>query len=235
MLLVLLTVLTWMHYRQRMHQEREESLQRILDAQEAERSSIAREVHDNLGPVLSITLMQAETAKEAASSPAQEQLLHNIYAQLQQAVFICRDVSHALTPFLTPNASLQDMLAPYISQINQAGKLQADFNYALRDTEISIQKAVSLCRVILELFNNTIRHAAATTASLSVAREGGSLLIIYTDNGKGLQGTAGKGMGMKNMAARIQLLQGQLQIEGNMPAAGFRVQIRVPLHKLKQP
>ena len=84
-------------------------------------------------------------------------------------------------------------------------------------------------RVTQELFNNILKHAKASQVLLHLEQEREHLLLVCTDNGSGFDsGMHYKGIGLKNIANRVKMMNGNIQIDSK-PGAGTRVMISIPL------
>lgn len=216
-----------------MEVQRKNNIQAILDAQESERKIIAREIHDNLGPLLSISVLQTDSLLEKTVLTAESGLIEQIKKQLKEAVLICRQVSHELTPLLHTGITLKEMISHYVEQINATGKLFIQMKYSADSILIDEKKATSLCRVITELFHNTVKHANATEANLCVDLQNSYFVIDYADNGGGIKKMEKKkGIGMSNINSRISLLDGTVSVSNNK-SKGFKIFIRIPVTMLQ--
>ena len=159
---LLLLLFTWMLYRHfmiRLKEQEREKLKSILEAQENERQGIAREVHDNLGPLLSITNMQIERQIENTVNDRDREGLNAILQQLREAIILCRNISHELAPYMDKREQLGEVLGDYIKRINRSMKINVIYDYSASSFMMGDPIAVSLCRILLEMINNTIRHA----------------------------------------------------------------------------
>lgn len=221
----------YLFFTRKIERQQRENMQSVLETQENERQSIAREVHDNLGPLLSITNMQVESV--IAGTAGDVALLEEIQKQLGYAILICRDISHALTPLLYEQSDLYDMVNEHVEKINRTGKLAIRFEYGLQHVNIHNQKAASICRIVLELMNNTLKHANASVAELQMTEKDKQLLLVYSDDGRGMGETdARHGIGQRNIATRVHLLNGQLQPEQPKNRRGFSIRIKIPISEL---
>lgn len=232
LMLFIFMYLTYKHFVQKIEQQKRENIKSVLEVQERERRIIALEVHDNLGPLLSITNMQLEALMIAEGNEQVKDELQDVYKQLKRAVAICRDISHELTPYLNNKIGLKQMISEYVEKINITGKIKASINCEIGDIIIAQQNAASICRIVLELLTNTVKHAEAKHAHIKIEVKGVHLALFYTDDGKGLQTKSNHGIGIKNIESRVQLLNGQLQI-GQPGAQGIDVKIKIPVKELK--
>ncbi len=232
-LVVLMFIFMYMLYKYfvgKIERQQREAMQAVLDAQENERKYIAKELHDNLGPLLSISNMQLEAAMEKVKG-SDIVLLNDAYKQLKQAIDICRNISHDLTPFLNTGNSLNEILQDYAQRVSKAGFIAVDYLYAISDVAISQQASASLCRIVLELMTNTIKHAQAKNIGIRITEQQHMLLLHYYDDGIGIQSVTNTGIGLKNIHSRVQLLNGQLQT-GQYEGHGMEMKIKIPLTQL---
>lgn len=228
-LLVLLILFLWSHFRQQIEKQRKINIIAILEAQENERKDIAKEVHDNLGPILSISALQVDVLSANIIDEKEALLLQNIKAQLSKAVLICRQVSHELTPVMHSGISLNEMISSYTQQINETGKLSIKADISTGAINLNEQKATSLCRIATELLHNTLKHAEATEAWINIYLKGKFLFFEYRDNGIGLAaGKKKKGIGLSNIYSRVSLLNGTVSLTQSPSNKGFFIYLKIP-------
>lgn len=232
-LVVLLLVFMYMlyqHFIGKIERQQREAMQAVLDAQENERKQIAKEVHDNLGPLLSITGMQLEAAM-ANVKETEALLLNDAYKQLKQSIEICRNISHELTPFLSSGNTLDAILQDYVQRVSNTRLITVDYRYLLGNLQIGHQASASLCRIVLELIANTIRHAHANHIGISISSHLQTVHLHYYDDGIGIKENKNEGIGLRNIQSRVHLLNGQLNI-GQYDPHGVEVKIKIPVKEL---
>lgn len=230
--LFLFMYILYRHFIKKIDRQQRENMQAILETQENERRQIALEVHDNLGPLLSITGMQMETLM-ASKKGDEGKAMQDVYQQMKQAVEICRDISHNLTPMLNTQSRLDEMLSDYINMVNKTKRIAIQFVYDLNDVEIQQQKSASLCRIVQELVTNTLKHANAKNIHILITRQSSWIILTYTDDGKGMLQVSGNGIGIKNIQSRVLLLNGHLSY-GQGTSNGIEVKIKIPVNELNQ-
>ncbi len=211
-----------------LHQQ--ELLRTTIQVQEDERKRIAQDLHDELGPVLSISRMQLlllEQSKE--DTPKQrDKNLRQIRQFTEQALAITRRVSHQLMPVHLASLGLKKSLEALTEQAAQATQM---FIHLKADElgELSWPISLGLYRISAELINNTIKHAKANTVKITIVRKNDELIYDYTDNGKGLPPKATvKGLGLKNIEGRVNALKATLDF-GNNKQKGFYAHISIPI------
>ncbi len=221
-------------FRQQIKQEelrqkhQQELLRSSIDAQEELRKRIAQDLHDELGAALSIARMQLVKAENdaAADSPAMKNSLANIRSITENALSSMRKISHQLMPPMLERYGLLKTLQSVQEQVNQTNDLQLHLHSAAELPDMSWEVKVSVYRITMELIQNTIKHAGASTIHIDLGGHSGSFALAYTDNGKGLNAKAGRGLGLKSLEARVNALGGTLEI---MADAGFSCRVSIPL------
>lgn len=200
-------------------------LRHSIHAQEEERRRIALDIHDELGSVISIMRMHLLVMQEQSGH---ESLL-NILRLSDIALASIRSISHQLMPPQLESFGLTGTLQSIVSQLSQTGQLSIDIDDAESTTDLSWAINLALYRIIMELINNTIRHAEAGRIKISIRRDNRFVICDYTDDGKGLPATyTGKGLGHKSIEGRVRSLEGLLKM-GNGQPGGFFATIRLPL------
>lgn len=230
--ILIFTIRLYTHFTRKISKQERKNMQSVLETQESERRAIAKEVHDNLCPLLSITNMQVEASMRNISDAGTLELMSEVQSQLKHAIYICRDISHELTPSLHERTSLQDMINDYVIKIQNTRKIEIAFRHALEQVVIHHQKAASICRIVLELMNNTIKHAQAKQIRIEMREKDSFFLLAYSDDGIGMDHeNMTHGIGLQNIVSRVQTLNGQLNM--SMPVSrGCDIMIRIPIKEL---
>jgi|GEM_PF-4530298 len=225
------TIRLYTYFTRRISKQERKNMQSVLETQESERRAIAKEVHDNLCPLLSITNMQVEASMRNITDAETLELMSEVQKQLKHAISICRDISHELTPSLHERTTLQDMISDYVAKIQNARKIEIAFRHALEQVVIHHKKASSICRIVLEMMNNTIKHAQAKQISIEMTEKDSFFHLAYSDDGIGIGNTSlTSGIGLKNIVSRVQTLNGQVNI--GTPSCGCEIRIRIPVEEL---
>ena len=173
----------------------------VLRTEEKARSRFSKELHDGLGPLLSSAKMSLTALAREEHDAEQREIIDNTTYVIDEAIRSLREISNNLSPHV----------------LN-------DFGLARGDTDIE----VILYRVICELINNSLKHAACSAINLSLSQNGSELTLDYTDNGRGFnpQAMMDCGMGLSNIASRINSLGGTFDI-ASAKGKGMRAAIRV--------
>jgi len=230
-------------YRQQLEQEalknkhQLELLRSSFQAEEGERKRIAQDLHDELGATLSITrmhLLQAERLHGKAETTLLSDL-QNIRSLTESSLESMRRISHQLMPPQLQKFGLIKTLETIAEQLNGADKITLEMHLLSDIPPMNLEVEVSLYRVFMELINNTLKHADASTIVIEITYKQNTLIGKYRDNGKGIHAveidsTVNKGgLGLKGMEGRMNSIGGTIEIE-HSTNKGFSAQLMVPLH-----
>ncbi len=190
-------------------EHKQQLLHSIIQSQEEERIRISKDLHDHVGSSLSglrflvsrITGADADTVKTIATDTK---------ANIDRIIEDVRNISHSLSPAGLELWGFHEALEEYCDKTARASGIEIQVadktGNALK--QLSFDVALSLFRVIQELINNTIKHAAAQHVSITITPEPGAILITYKDDGKGIDLSNGKkqGIGMYNIESRLSMI-----------------------------
>lgn len=193
---------------------------------EAERTRIARDLHDELGPNLSLANIFIRTALE--HDPANRGLTEAEGLVLQVTNRL-GEIARNLTPKVLLQKGLQVALEGFLAACKQAVSADISFGYHLY-TPLPTDFSLQLYRIIQELMNNAIKHANAKQISLSLVEKKGMLYLYYRDDGIGLPvHTAEEGIGIQSLRQRAIMLGGRMRIENSKdPGVAYLFQLPIP-------
>jgi signal transduction histidine kinase len=200
---------------------------------DAERSRIARDIHDDLGQNLlalriDLSLMQVATS---GIHPAIHHKVGLMASNLDLAIRSLRAVINNLRP-LALGEGLPAAMARQLAEFTRLSGVEHEFEVAAGAFDgIDDGRGADaiVYRVLQESLSNIARHARASRVRVSLAREGASLGLRVQDDGIGFQGPAGAGsMGLAGMRERARAAGGQLLVH-SQPGAGATVALSLPL------
>ena len=202
------------------------ALQSMIEGQENERSRIALDLHDSLGGLLS----SLKSHFAALGQPVSENpLWDKTNAIIDEACVEVRRIAHNMMPRALAISGLKGALEDLAHDLQQQG-LHCELETDGLDESLPPAQSVTLYRIIQELSNNVVKHAAASHLLLQVLRRKGTLLIVVEDDGKGFdvaRALQQKGLGLSSIASRVQFLQGTLEWD-SVPGEGTTVSISIP-------
>ncbi|MCM1150826.1 MAG: sensor histidine kinase [Alistipes sp.] len=203
-------------------------LNAVLRAEEKARSRFSKELHDGLGPLLSSAKMSLSALAREERTPEQREIIDNTTYVIDEAIRSLREISNNLSPHVLNDFGLARGVQHFIDRSAAMHNVKIRFTTNLRTERYDKDVEVILYRVICELINNSLKHAGCTTVNLSLSLAGTSLLLDYSDNGRGFdpQAMMDCGMGLSNIASRINSLGGAFEIVSSK-GKGMRASIRV--------
>ncbi|MBG6288261.1 PAS domain-containing sensor histidine kinase [Pseudomonas nitroreducens] len=204
----------------------------LESVREEEKARIAREVHDELGQVLTVLKLETsmcELAYGELDAGLRERLdnMKRLIAQLFQLV---RDVATALRPPIL-DAGIGSAVEWQARRFESRTQIPCLVEVPENPPELSDAKAIGLFRILQEALTNVMRHAQAHTVELQLSVEGSELCLRIADDGVGFDPQAtrqGVSFGLVGMRERVLMFGGTLQID-SQPGEGTTLWIRVPL------
>lgn len=214
-------------------QEAEAAYQRDLltntiNSQEAERNRIAKELHDEIGAMLTTTKLYSSQINPTLTADQLEAVTHKMNHLFDDMIQNTRRISQDLRPVILEKLGLIEGVESLLKTITETGLLTIRFKHEL-DQPLDKSQELNLYRILQELLNNTLKHAEANEVFIALSSNltGGSL--TYRDNGKGIdqeQLKFKRGIGLKNMESRVAVLGGK--IDFLTKDKGFSIQIEFP-------
>jgi two-component system sensor histidine kinase UhpB len=213
----------------RLEEERRESGMRALAAQEEERRRISRELHDEVGQILTGLVLRGETLARAAPDdlrPSLEELRDAARSGAEEV----RDIARRLRPESLDELGLQSALLALGMEAERNGGLVVERRLD-RDVPLTADQELVVYRVAQESLTNVVRHAHAHHVELSLTREDGCIVLEVRDDGVGPRDVAARaGSGIRGMRERALLVGGTLWIARAQPH-GTDVRLRLPATK----
>ena len=187
----------------------------VIKTEEQERQRFAKELHDGLGPLLSVIKMLMSGLDGNNSMEVNDKIKLNLRQAVDEAICGVRDISANISPHILNNFGLKDAVEAFIKRLRQTENFKVCFTTNLSAERFGYNVEVVVYRVICELINNTLRHANATKVTIDLQLEEGVLYLEYSDNGIGFDVSAltgHEGMGLNNMRYRLQSGNGDIEI-----------------------
>jgi len=227
--LLIISLLTFRNYKQKQkiqeqrisELEKEKQLtatEAVLKGEEQERTRLAKDLHDGLGGMLSGIKYSLNTMKgNLIMTPDNSQAFERSMDMLDSSIKEMRRVAHNMMPEALVKFGLDTALKDLCNDVNQSGALQVNYlSIGMENAAIEQTTAITIYRIVQELINNTMKHAAAKTAILQVAKSDSHLSVTVEDDGKGFDKTVlnqAKGIGWSNIQNRVEFLKGTLDVQ----------------------
>jgi PAS domain S-box-containing protein len=207
---------------------------RVLEAREEEKAHIARELHDELGQLLTALKMDLGWLRERLPDAELALRAAEMGALLDRTVSATRRIMADLRPMMLDDLGLGDAAAWLVDDFAKRSGIACRFELAEDLEEVSKAVGTAVYRAIQESLTNIARHAGAKNAWVNVAMDEGALQVEVEDDGRGIAQAdlaKARSLGLRGMRERISFLGGSLEI-GRAPRGGTRVRLRVPLRGL---
>ena len=215
----------------KVEEERLRLLQRIIEAQEQERSRITRDLHDQTGQDLtglSLGLKSLEASIADDQGAATLRWLQSLTAQI--GVNLHR-TAWELRPSALTDIGLENALETYTADWSARSGIRVDFQAGKIARRFPDAIETAAYRVVQEALTNVRKHAGATAASVVIDCRDDVLSVIIEDNGHGFDVEAVDArnhLGLAGMSERLALVHGTLAIDSS-PSAGTTLYVRIPV------
>ncbi len=207
---------------------------RLVDAQEEERRSISRELHDEVGQTLGALLVDLGQLSKLASP--EDRLLQGqitrIKSAAETAVKSIRDMALLLRPPMLDDLGLVPALEWQAREVSRRGDMEVDVHSENVSSQLSDAVKVCVYRLVQEALNNAARHSGAKRAKVSVIESPGKIQVEITDDGNGFVPERQRGMGILGMEERVKRLGGTILITSS-PGKGATVKAELPAHRVE--
>jgi two-component system sensor histidine kinase UhpB len=210
----------------RLEDERHQSSRRVIEAQEAERSRIARELHDDIGQTLTATAIDAERAADAGPDERAQALLR-VAGALRASLDDVRRIARELRPDALEDLGLGNAIISLARRVDASSGVRVRTRIPASLPRMMHATEVVVYRVAQESLTNVIRHSDAQEAEVALVAVGDSAILTVRDDGRGIAPGA-HGTGIVGMRERAMLAGGQLTV-GPSKGGGTEVRLSVPL------
>jgi|GEM_PF-3217809 len=218
---------------QELRLERERRHQLVVDAvmraQEKDRSAIGKELHDNINQMLTMVKLSVELVRDGIGE--RQHLIDRSIHFLQQSIQEIRNLSRRLSAPSMPMSDLAASVEDLTASVNALEKIRITYELhglpSSRPLRSEIQTTVY--RIIQEAINNTLKHADARNLHIFLEVMDDRLLMLITDDGKGLPDEADtrEGLGLANMRNRAESHGGSFSVS-NGAEGGVVICVELP-------
>jgi signal transduction histidine kinase len=210
-------------------------LESSILAQEVERKRVATDLHDGVGSLLSAVRLYVLQLSPQSSPDDYEELLQETKSIVDTAITQTRLISHNLLPTSLERFGVIQAMEDHCNRIAKVNEMEVKFS-SDREYKFSEQQDLALYRILQELINNTLKHAAASQIEVAfTALLEGQIRFQYSDDGQGMNrqevAAFSTGLGLKSIESRVNLLRGKMKME-SAKGDGFRFEVLFPGEQL---
>jgi signal transduction histidine kinase len=201
---------------------------------EAERKRIAHELHDEMGPTLSATLINLQLAESlGAGDPAVSAKVRETVGLLTGIIEKVRELSYGLRPPMLEHLGLAESLRWMIETYFSAGSLRISYRHTGDDGALDPDLALAVYRIAQEALTNVVKHSGATRVRIRLRISAADVRLHVQDNGGGFEpGSQSSerrvGLGLASMRERMEQLSGRMEIR-SAPGRGCHLTVSCPL------
>ena len=205
-----------------------DALRRIVEAQEAERRRLARELHDETGQALTSILLGLKALEEKLAADDSRAAVGGLRDLVVSTLQDVRRLAVELRPTALDDFGLVAALERLTQSFAEQSKIPVDFQSTLPPERLPEEVETALYRIVQESLTNVIKHAHATRVSVLLTRKKGSVAAVVEDDGRGFDPAAvpDGGFGLVGMRERVAALGGRLELESG--GRGTTVAAEVP-------
>ena len=205
---------------------------RLVEAQENERRSISRELHDEVGQALTgvlvemanlSTMIRASAGREVLAAKADE-----IKKEVENSIGVVRNMALLLRPSMLDDLGLVPALQWQAREVSKRGGIWVKVAADEVSEELPEEHKTCVYRIVQEALHNCVQHAGAHNVTVMVRQAAKRLLLRIEDDGKGFDPQQEKGMGLVGMQERVRHLNGTFAVD-SVSGRGTAIQVELPL------
>jgi signal transduction histidine kinase len=180
---------------------------------ETERTRMASDLHDEVGPVLAAVKLRLNSLDIHNEDDAEQVSKTN--EQIDNLLRRMREISFDLMPTSLTRKGLPSALSEFIEYCSRSSSLKIKFQY--KELFLTQQQAINLYRIVQEIIHNTIKHSGAGELLIELRQEKNMIVLATKDDGKGfnydVKSKEASGLGLHNLLRRAELIGGKMFIE----------------------
>lgn len=203
----------------------------LVSAQENERRRISRELHDEVGQVLTAIMLGLGNLRSALKDGNSGEALGQLQLvedMTERNASVVRNISLLLRPTMLDDLGLVPALRWYAREVTRAGPMSADVMAEAFVDDLPDPHRTCVFRIVQEAVRNAGRHSGAHQVRIYIGEKDGNLSVSVQDDGKGFDPEQEAGLGILGMQERVMSLAGKLEVNSK-PGQGTIVTFSLPL------
>jgi len=203
----------------------------IEDVREQERIAIAREVHDELGSLLTATKLDvAWLSSHLKDSPKLESKVKDIESLIDKCTQAASNISRSLRPSALDTFGIVAAIDNEVQEFSQRAGIACDFRHNDETMPLAPRIAISLFRILQEALANITKHAQATQVGIALSCHDGTVELSVSDNGRGIRDAdraKPRSFGLRGIFERVAHFGGEAKLQ-SAPEHGTTLSVRLP-------
>jgi signal transduction histidine kinase len=204
---------------------------RLVEAQENERRSIARELHDEVGQALSGVLVEmANLSRQirAGDLAAVEAEANQVKKLVEDSVGVVRNIALLLRPSMLDDLGLVPALQWQAREVSKRTGVRVKLAAEQVSEDLPEEHKTCIYRIVQEALHNCVKHAEAETVRVAVRQEADHIQLAIHDDGKGFNARQDRGMGLLGIEERVSHLGGTFSVE-SQAGQGSLLSVTLPV------
>ncbi|MGE0079251.1 MAG: PAS domain S-box protein [Bacteroidales bacterium] len=208
-------------------------LRTTIETEERERSRLAADLHDDIGPLLASLKMYVSVLQQRLENTSYSNVIEVIQNLIKNSIENVRTISNNISPHLIERFGLISAIYAEIENLKMLVPIIFDTNSV--GLKFDKQVEIIIYRIIKELLNNTLKYANATQINLTINFKNSKLYIEYSDNGIGFDNNSltietNSGHGLTNIDNRVRSINGNYSIKTS-EGKGFLFKLETPINQ----
>lgn len=211
----------------------QEMLRTQLEIKEQTLKNISEEIHDNVGQILSLAILNL-SAIELADTEKAALKIESVTNLVKKSVSDLRDLSKALDPDNISNVGLASIIRFELEMLEKTGMYRTTYRVSGTEHRFHSAREIVIYRIVQESLNNIMKHAGASEVEVKLIFSDDRLVIGIRDDGKGFDlsrldkgNVRQNGAGIRNMKNRALLIGAELEVK-SVPLKGTQIQMAIP-------
>lgn len=203
----------------------------LLEAQESERRSLSRVLHDELGQLVTALRLDLGSMQNDVVSGSSRELLKSLIRTADKLLESLHEIASSTRPRVLDELGLQNALESLFSEYQRRTEVKVTPHFEFNQHEIPPKIAENTYRIIAEALSNVARHAKVGDVTVAIQSDEGKLHVVVEDFGVGFfpdRVEASARLGVLGMRERAKLLGGALEVSSS-PGSGTRIEVELPL------
>ncbi len=196
---------------------------------EKERARLATDLHDELGPLLSVIKFQVDTVEIQDQKDAEQ--LQSASTHLDSLMDRVRTISYNLMPSVLIRKGLSSSIQDFLARVEEATGLKTSYS-CTAPPHLPEDISINIYRIVQEVVHNAVKHAKAKNLIIEMNKEKEDLILLIRDDGIGFNpeqaSQKGSGLGLKSIKSRVDLMNGSLRLESK-ENKGTAFLMRIPI------
>lgn len=209
---------------------------RLQQVREEERTMVARDLHDQIGQILTAVKMDVDWVARHLSSQNEDDLSARLTAtlnRLKDATQSLRNICTRLRPGVLDDLGLAAAIEWQVKEFSSVTGIHCDVSVPQEDFPLDADRSTAIFRILQEALTNVARHAQAKMVRASLVQQNGDVVLVVQDDGKGIsesdvESSSRTSLGLLGMKERAEACGGELQIWGD-PGKGTTLAAHIPL------